>query len=36
MQKYKLLKDLPLAKVGTIVSINETNRKKHLNEIAIM
>lgn len=36
MQKYKLLKDLPLAKAGEIVSINEQNRKKHLNEIAIM
>ena len=36
MTKYKLLKDLPLAKVGEIVSINEKSRKKHLDEIAIM
>lgn len=36
MTKYKLLKDLPLAKAGEIVSINEKSRKKHLNEIAIM
>lgn len=36
MRKYKLLKDLPLAKAGEIVSINEQNRKKHLHEIAIM
>lgn len=35
-KQYKLLKDLPLAKAGEIVSINEQNRKKHLDEIAIM
>lgn len=36
MQKYKLLKDLPLAKAGTIVSLNRESRKKTYWQASIM